>query len=78
MILKFFSCRGIKKSIFFKTKPSIKNLSDRKLDMVPNFAPLSAFDLKMKIERQVQFSIALSNVFFKLVKQPKAKNAFWS
>ena len=46
--------------------------------MVPNFAPLSAFDLKMKIERQVRFSIALPNVFFKLVKQPIAKNAFWS
>ena len=73
-----FSCRGVKKSTFFKSKPSIKNLSDRKSDIVPNFAPLSALNLKMKIEKQVRFSVALPNIFFKLAKQPKTKNAFWS
>ena len=73
LILKFFLCRRVKKSIFFKTKPSIKNLSDRKLDMVPNFAPRSALDLKMKIERQVRFSVALPNAFFQACEAAKSK-----
>ena len=64
---------GVKKSIFFKTKPSIKNLFDRKLDMVPNFAPLSAFDLKTKIERQVRFSVALPNAFFQACEAANSK-----
>ena len=53
-----------------KTNPSIKNLSNTKLDMVPN--------LKMKIEKQVRFSVALQNAFFQAFDAAKSKNAFWS
>ena len=44
-----------KNDFFFKSKLCIANPYDRKLDMVPYFAPLATFDLKMKIERQVRF-----------------------
>ena len=66
-----------KNQFFFKTKSSMKNLSDRKLDMVPNFAPLSAFDLKMKIERQVRFSVALPNAFFTACEAANSKKCIW-
>ena len=51
----------------------MKNLSDRKLDMVPNFAPLSGLNLKMKIEKQVRFSIALQYAFFQDCEAPNSK-----
>ena len=41
--------------------------------MVPNFANLSALDLKMKIEKQVRFSVALPNVFFQAYEAAKSK-----
>ena len=59
-----------KNEIVFKTKPCIANPYDRKLDLVPYFAPLATFDLKMKIAKQVRFFVNLPNAFFKLVKQP--------
>ena len=55
MILKVFSCEDFQKSIFFKCKPSIANLSNRKLDIIPYFAPLATLDVKIKIETQVRF-----------------------
>ena len=64
---------------FFKTKPCIANPYDRKLDMVPYFAPLVTFDLKMKIEKQVRFFVELPNAFFKLAGQPTfQKWILWS
>ena len=56
--------------IFFKSKPCIANPYDRKLDMVPYFAPLVTFDLKSKIEKQVRFFVDPPNAFFRLVRQP--------
>ena len=69
-----------KNEIFFKTKPCIiANPYKRKLDMVPYFAPLVTFDLKMKIEKQVRFFVKLPNAFFKLVGQPTfQKWILWS
>ena len=79
MFLKVCSYEEVKKSIFFKTKPHIANPSDRKLDLVPYFAPLVTFGIKIKIEKQVRFSVDLPNAFFKLVKQPTfEKWILWS
>ena len=79
MFLKVCSYEEVKKSIFFKTKPYIANPYDRKLDMVPYFAPLVTFGAKIKIEKQVRFSVDLPNVFFKLVRHPTFKKwIFWS
>ena len=55
---------------FFKNKPCIANPYDRKLDMVPYFAPLVTLDPKSKIEKQVSLFVDLPNAFFKLVRQP--------
>ena len=76
LILKVFSHEEVEKWIFFKTKPCIANLYDRKLDMVPYFAPLAKFDLKMKIERQVRFTLGHQNVFLELVCKRKPKTHF--
>ena len=61
---------------FFKTKPCIANPYDRKLYMVSYFAPLATFDLKMKIERQVRFSLSHQNVFLELVWKRMPKTHF--
>ena len=58
---------------FFKTKPCIADPYDRKLDLVPYFAPLVAFDVETKIEKQFNFSMGRPNAFFKLGMQPKSK-----
>ena len=76
MILKVCSYEEVKKSIFFKTKPYIANPYDRKLDVVPYFAPLVTVGVKIQIEKQVRFSVDLPNVFFKLVREPNLKNGF--
>ena len=65
-----------KNDFFFKTKPCIANPYDRNLDMVPYFAPLATFDLKMKIERQVRFTLGHQNVFLELVWKRKPKTHF--
>ena len=44
--------------------------------MVPYFAPLATFDLKMKIERQVRFALGHQNVFLELVWKRKPKTHF--
>ena len=44
--------------------------------MVPYFAPLVTFDLKMKIEKQVRFSLGHQNVFFELVWKRMPKTHF--
>ena len=57
----------------------MKNPLDKKLDMVPYFAPLVTLDLKSKIEKQVSFFVDLPNAFFKLVRQPTfQKWILWS
>ena len=76
LILKVFSHEEVEKWNFFKTKPCIANPYDRKLDMVPYFAPLVTFDLKMKIEKQVRFSLGHQNVFFELVWKRMPKTHF--
>ena len=69
----------MKKWNFFKSKPCIANPYDRKLHMVPYFAPLVTLDPKSKIEKQVSFFVDLPNTFFKLVRQPTfQKWILWS
>ena len=63
MFLELCSHRGLKKSIFFKTKHCIANPYNKKLDLVSYFAPLVAFDVEMKIEKEDSFSMGRPNAF---------------
>ena len=59
-------------------KPCIKNRLVEKLDMVTYFAPLAAFGIIWKIERQVSYQHCFKNAFFMLVKLYNMKNSILS
>ena len=55
LFLKGLSEKIHKKSIFSKSKPSIKNRLDRSLDMVMFLNSLALLALKLRTEGQVRF-----------------------
>ena len=50
-------------------KIDFQNLYDRKLDIVLYFAPLAAFDLRIRIVEQVRFFSALETPFLRIMRQ---------